>query len=207
MTGELTEKQSAMLSAIKEWITENGYPPTVRELQEIFHFASVNAVYKVLVALEKKGFIRKRERGSARGYEVVGWKPFIDGRVKTLPLVGQIAAGPPIVAYENIENYLSVDVETVGVEGNFALRVRGNSMIDAGIQDGDIIIIQQVSDCTNGAIAIALLNDEATVKRVYKESNRYRLQPDNPELNPIYVDADDPDFRIIGKVKALIRKY
>ncbi|MBN1350894.1 transcriptional repressor LexA [candidate division KSB1 bacterium] len=207
MTRELTEKQAEMLRAIKEWITENGYPPTVRDLQEVFNFASVNAVHKVFVVLEKKGFLRKKQRGSARGYEVVGWKPFVDDRVKTLPLVGQIAAGPPIVAYENVEDYIPIDVDTVGVEGDFALRVKGNSMIDAGIQDGDIVIIQQTNTCANGEIAVALLNDEATVKRLYKETNRYRLQPENPELKPRYIAADDPNFRIIGKVKALIRRY
>lgn len=207
MTKELTEKQAAMLHAIKERITENGFPPTERELQEVFHFASVNAVHKVLVVLEKKGFLRKKERGSARGYEVVGWKPYVNERVKTLPLLGQIAAGPPIVAYENIDDYLSLDIETIGADADFALRVRGDSMIDAGIRDGDIIIIQQVNDCDNGEIAVVLLNDEATVKRVYKEENRYRLQPENPDLEPIYVEADVPNFRIIGKVKALIRKY
>jgi len=207
MTKELTEKQMAMLKAIKDRITENGFPPTVRELQGIFRFASVNAVHKVLVALEKKGFIRKKERGSARCYEVIGWKPFIDEKVKTLPLVGHIAAGPPVVAYENIDDYLSLDVDTIGVEADFALRVRGDSMIDAGIRDGDIIIIQQVNDCSDGEIAVALLNDEATVKRIYKEQNRYRLQPENPDLEPTYLEADDANFRIIGKVKALIRKY
>jgi len=207
MSKKLTEKQLAMLEVIKQHISDFGFPPTTRKLQEHFNFASVNAVQQTLLALEKKGFLRRYEKGSARGYEVVGWRPDLQEKMSTLPLLGGIAAGTPIMAYENVEGQILVDTDIVGASGDFALRVRGNSMIDAGIHDGDIIIIQQTEQCANGEIVVALLNDEATVKRFFKEVGGYRLQPENPEVDPILVDADDPRFRLIGRVKALIRRF
>jgi len=207
MSHELTDKQAAMLEVIKQHITDLGLPPTMRELQETFEVASVNSVYQNLQALEKKGYIRRFEKGSARGYEVIGWRPELEDKVRAVPLVGQVAAGQPILAYENIEGQLMIDSDIIGASGDFALRIRGNSMIDAGIHDGDIVIIQQTEQCANGEIAVALYNDEATVKRFFKEKDRYRLQPENPELEPIYIEADAPGFRLIGKVKALIRKF
>lgn len=207
MSTDLTDKQEAMLEAIKDHITEFGFPPTVRKLQEHFQYSSVNGVHQVLQALEKKGYLRRYEKGSARGYEVVGWRPELEEKIRPVPLVGRIAAGPPITAYENVEGQIMVDSEILGSSGDFALRVQGSSMIGAGIHDGDIIIVQQTEQCRNGEIAVALLNDEATVKRFFKEKNGYRLQPENPDLEPIYVAANDPDFRLIGKVKALIRRF
>jgi len=203
----LTEKQETMLEAIKQHITDYGFPPTVRKLQENFELASVNAVYQTLQALEKKGFIRRYEKGSARGFEVVGWRPEFAEKVHSVPLIGRIAAGPPLTAFENIEGRILLDLEMLGTSGDFALRVNGNSMIDAGIHHGDVIIVQQTEQCRNGEIAVALLNEEATVKRFFKEKDRYRLQPENPAMAPIYVDANDPNFRLIGRVKALIRKF
>ena len=207
MRNELTEKQSALLEVIKQHISSFGFPPTIRKLQETFELASVNAVYQTLQALEKKGYIHRFEKGSARGYEVIGWRPELEKEVRSLPLVGHVAAGQPVLAYENIEGQIMIDSDIFGANSDFALRVHGNSMIDAGIYDGDIIIIQQTGHCSNGEIAVALLNDEATVKRFFKEKTGYRLQPENPELEPIYIDANDPGFRLIGKVKALIRKF
>lgn len=207
MSKELTEKQTAMLESIKQHITDYGFPPTVRFLQEHFNLASLNAVHQTLLALERKGYLRRYEKGSARSFEVVGWRPLSDTKGQRLPLLGGIAAGPPITAYENLEGEILVDPEIVGAAGDFALRVHGNSMIDAGIQSGDILIIQQTEHCANGEIVIALLNDEATVKRFFRETGRYRLQPENPNMAPIYVAADDPGFRLIGRVKALIRKF
>lgn len=207
MSKELTDKQTAMLEAIKQHITEFGFPPTVRKLQDFFQFASVNAVYMTLQALEKKGHIRRYEKGSARGFEVVGWRPELEEKVRSVPLLGRIAAGPPIMAYENIEGQIMLDSDILGTGGDFALRVQGDSMIDAGIYEGDILVIQRTEQCANGEIVVALLNDEATVKRFFKEKDGYRLQPENPELQPIMIKAGDVSFRLIGKVNALIRKF
>ena len=207
MRKELTEKQSAMLTAIKDHIAEHGFPPTVRHLQELFNFASVNAVYQTMQALEKKNYIRRVEKGRARGLEVVGWRPGHEETGVTLPLIGRIAAGPAIAAYEDVAEHILVDPEVVGSAGDFALHVQGDSMIEAGIHDGDIIIVQRTEQCRNGEIVVALLGEDATVKRFFKEKENYRLQPENSTMDPIIVAADDPDFRLIGRVNALIRRY
>jgi repressor LexA len=203
----LTDKQAAMLQVIKEHIASKGFPPTIRQLQEHFNLASVNAVQQTLQALEKKGFVKRTEKGSARGLEVVGWHPYHLERGYMLPLLGRIAAGTPLIAYEEGEDQILLDPELVGENSDFALRVTGNSMIDAGINDGDVLIIQKAEKCANGEIVIAFWNEAATVKRFYLEPGHYRLQPENPELNPIMIKKDDPTFRIIGRVKALIRKF
>ena len=207
MRKELTEKQSAMLAAIKDHIADQGFPPTVRYLQDLFDFASVNAVYQTMQALEKKNYIRRVEKGRARGLEVVGWRPGHEENGVSLPLIGRIAAGPAIAAYEDVEEHILIDPEVVGDAGDFALQVQGDSMIEAGIHDGDIIIVQQTEQCRNGEIVVALLGDDATVKRFFKEKTHYRLQPENSTMEPILVAADDPGFRLIGRVKALIRRY
>ena len=202
----LTDKQLQVLNAIKEYQEVHGYPPSVRELAEHFGQASTAGIHKILVALQEKGYLRKGHRGQSRSLTLVesGREP---ERIRRYPIVGQVQAGAPQLAYEEAEDEMYLDTEWAGDGDTFLLRVHGHSMIDADIHDGDILVVQRTESAHNGEIVIALLEDEATVKRFYKEKDRIRLQPENPTMQPIYIDRDDPGFRIIGRVKGLLRKF
>ncbi len=207
MNIELTTKQQKVLDAIKDFQQENGYSPSVRELAEYFGHSSTAGIHKILVALQQKGHLRKGGRGQSRSLTVMDEGGTGFDRVKSYPILGQVQAGAPQLAYEEKEGELYLDKEWAGSGETFLLRVHGHSMIDAHIYDGDILVVNKTNTAHNGDIIIALLEDEATVKRFYKEKDRFRLQPENPTMQPIYIDREDPIFRIIGKVRGLLRKY
>lgn len=198
----LTRRQEDILVFVKDHIKKSGFPPTILEIQEEFSFRSPNAVQEHLKALEHKGQIR-RSPNKWRGLEVVGTTM---PSAVSVPLIGRIAAGTPILAEENIERTISVDRSLVHRATKlFALHVRGNSMIKAGIYDGDIVVAQQQSVAENGDIVIALLCDEATVKRFYHKNKVILLQPENDTMQAIKVTGGE-DFRILGKVVATLRR-
>ncbi|MBN1998120.1 transcriptional repressor LexA [candidate division KSB1 bacterium] len=203
---ELTDKQQQVLDAIKEFQGINGFPPTVRELAEYFGQASTAGIHKILKALESKGHLRKGDKGKSRSLGVLDDDPAAF-RARAYPIVGHVQAGPFQLAVEDREGELLLDSDWAGHGETFLLRVRGHSMIDADIRDGDMVLVEKTQQCHNGDIVIALLEDEATVKRFFKEKDRIRLQPENPTMQAIYVPKDDPGFRIIGKVKGLLRKF
>jgi len=192
---ELTERQKEILEFIYEFAQENGYPPTIRDIGDHFGIRSPNGVADHLKALERKGEISLRSN-TARGIELL--KPPRKG----IPLVGRIAAGAPILAAENIEDYLTIE-KIFPVDGRcFALRVKGDSMTGDGIHDGDIVVVRPRQTARNGDIVVAILDDEATVKRFYKEKSRVRLQPANSKYKPIF----GRDVEIRGQVIGVIRR-
>ncbi|MGV8082596.1 MAG: transcriptional repressor LexA [Coriobacteriia bacterium] len=201
---ELTRRQQQILDFIRAEVHRCGYPPSVREIGEAVGLSSSSTVHSHLAALEAKGFLR-RDPTKPRALEVLDFRETdqaIDvGEVRMLPLVGQVAAGAPILAAENIEQTIPLPAEMVG-ESTFILKVRGESMIEAGILDGDFVVVRQQPTANNGDIVVALIDDEATVKTFYKEADRIRLQPENSAMDPIYVR----DVTILGKVMALFRR-
>jgi len=205
----LTRRQAEILSFIKTHIQYSGFPPTISEIQEQFSFKSPNAVQEHLKALVRKGQIR-RTPNQWRGLELVASNKSREESAHysavSVPLIGRVTAGLPLLAEENFEGTISVDRSLVGRSSRlFALHVRGNSMIKAGIYDGDIAIAQQQSDADHGDIVIALLGDEATVKRFYRKKNLIILQPENDVMQPIRV-SEESDFKILGKVIATLHR-
>ncbi len=200
----LTRRQEQILDFIRSEIHRKGYPPSVREIGEAVGLSSSSTVHAHLAALERHGYIR-RDPTKPRALEVLDFRDTergVDPRAVTaVPLVGAVAAGQPILAAENIEATLPLPTEFAG-DSTFVLRVRGDSMVEAGILDGDYVVVRQQQTADNGDIVVALVEDEATVKRFYRESDRIRLQPENSAMEPIYVR----DARILGKVVALFRR-
>jgi len=207
MNDQLTRKQLQVLNAIKEYQQENGYSPTVRELAEVFGHSSTAGIHKILTVLRQKGYLKKSEKGKSRSLGLVDDAVLPLQRVKSYPILGSVVAGSPELALEDKEGELLLDKEWAGDGNTFLLRVKGHSMVDADIRDGDLLVVQKTETCHNGDIVIALLDDEATVKRFFKEKDRFRLQPENPNMQPIYIQRNDPSFRIIGKVKGLLRRF
>ena len=205
----LTERQSEILKFIILNKEKFGYPPSIPEIQENFSFKSPNAVQDHLGALERKGYISRRAH-KARGIEVLGHatsKGNDKNNAIEIPIVGEISAGRPILAQENIEGNIAIDKSIVkNSDGIFALRVKGDSMINASILNGDYVIASQQQDAEQGDIVVALIEDEATVKRFYKEKNRIRLQPENDTMEPIIIKPNENQVKIIGKIKGVIRK-
>ena len=203
----LTDRQRSVLDFLRQFLRENGYPPTIREIAAHFDMRSPRGVQDHLKALERKGYIRRAKERS-RGIEVL---KLGDGRenprsnVVRLPLIGQVAAGAPVLSEENIEEWIEVVASFAAREGNFLLKVVGDSMVDAHILDGDTIVVSPQETARDGEIVVALVDDEATVKTFYKEPGGIRLQPENPRLKPIMVPAGSADVRIIGKVVAVMR--
>lgn len=199
--GKITAKQQEILEYIKETILKKGYPPAVREICEAVHLKSTSSVHSHLETLEKNGYIR-RDPTKPRTIEIIDDCFNLSRReVVNVPLIGTVAAGQPLLAEENIENYFPVPVEMLPNNQTFMLRVKGESMINAGIFDGDQIIVEEQNTARNGEIVVALLDDSATVKRFYKENGHYRLQPENDALDPIIVN----EVTILGKVIGLLR--
>ena len=205
-TAELTGRQREIWSFLVEYVDLHGYPPTVREIGEAVGLASPSTVHAHLANLERAGLL-KRDPTKPRALELIGReKPSETNVVELpkLPLLGQIAAGGPLLADQNVEDQIAVP-ETL--RGDFVLRVKGESMIEAGILDGDLVIVQRAQDARNGEIVVALVGDdegadEATVKTFYREADRVRLQPENSALEPIYA----PHVQILGKVVGVFRE-
>ena len=198
---KLTSKQKEILEYIKETILNKGYPPAVREICEAVHLKSTSSVHSHLETLEEKGYIRKNP-AKPRTIEIIDDCFNLTRReVVNVPLIGTVAAGVPLLAEENIENYYPIPVELLPNAETFMLNVKGSSMIYAGIFDGDQLIVERCSTAYDGEIVVALVDDSATVKRFYKEDGYYRLQPENDEMDPIIVDH----IKIIGKVIGLFR--
>jgi SOS regulatory protein LexA len=201
---ELTRRQHEILDYIRSEIHRRGFPPSVREIGEAVGLSSSSTVHSHLAALEKKGFIR-RDPSKPRALEVLDYRDTeraVDyGAVQAVPVVGSVAAGAPILAAENIEQTVPLPAEFAG-DATFILRVRGESMIDAGILDGDFVVVHQQPTADDGDIVVAMIDDDATVKRFFRESGRIRLQPENPSMDPIYAR----EVTVLGKVIALFRR-
>ena len=199
----LTDRQESILNFIIERIQEQGFPPTLREIGAHFGIRSTKGVNDHLVALEKKGQIR-RHSDLSRGIEIVGAASVLPENVDCLPLLGSIAAGVPLLATENIEQRIAIDRSLVR-GGEFMLCVQGDSMINAHICDGDYIVVRSQETAEDGEIIAALIDDEATVKRFFHEGDRIRLQPENDSMNPIFADPAENEVRILGKVVGVFR--
>ena len=199
--GRITKKQTEILEYIKSQILNKGYPPSVRDICTAVNLKSTSSVHAHLETLEKNGYIR-RDPTKPRAIEIIDDNFNLTRReVVNVPLIGQVAAGQPLLAVENITSYFPIPAEFIPKEEVFMLNVKGESMVNAGIYDGDQIIVKQQSTASNGEIVVALVDDSATVKRVYKENGHIRLQPENDFMEPIIVDSCE----IIGKVIGLIR--
>jgi len=195
---ELTDRQKSIFDYLSGFMEEKGFAPSIREMCREFRIKSTKAIHSHLKTLEEKGYI-KRIPG-ARSIEILGRK-----RVVNLPLVGTVAAGTPILAVENIEDTIPVAWDMAkNMRDGFILKVKGDSMIDAGINEGDMIIVKPQPDAHNGDIVVAMIDDEATVKKYFRRSDHIVLQPYNSRYAPIKVTKD---FRLVGKVQGLIRKY
>ena len=201
--GKITPKQQEILDYIKQEILERGYPPAVREICSAVHLKSTSSVHSHLESLEKNGYIR-RDPSKPRAIEIVDDEFNLSRReIINVPLLGQVAAGEPIFAEQNIEGYFPLLSEDMPSGEACMLKVRGESMINIGIYDGDQIIVQKQNTASNGDLVVALVEDSATVKTFYKENGHYRLQPENDSMDPIIVDQVD----ILGKVTGLFRRY
>ena len=199
--GRISRKQKEILDYIKERILEKGYPPSVREICAAVNLRSTSSVHSHLETLEKNGYIR-RDPTKPRTIEICDDSfQMVRTEMVSLPVVGRVAAGEPILAQQNIDTYFPIPAENVPSGESFALRVHGESMINAGIFDGDLIFVHSCSSAENGEIIVALVDDSATVKRFYKEKDHIRLQPENDTMDPIIVS----DCTILGKVFGVFR--
>ena len=199
--GNITEKQSEILEYIKAQILERGFPPAVREICEAVHLKSTSSVHSHLETLEKNGYIR-RDPTKPRAIEILDESFNLTRReMAQVPIIGRVAAGEPLLAEQNIEDYFPIPVERLPNNQTFLLRVRGDSMVNVGILDGDYILVEQRPTAENGEIVVALVEDGATVKRFFKEDGHYRLQPQNSSMEPIIVD----EVKILGKVIGVFR--
>ena len=206
----LSDREQRILDYMKEYVAKWGYPPTVRDISAALGIRSTSTVHKAISSLEEKGYIKK-QAGKRRALDIVGSEPAPVRTVQEerddivdLPVVGRIAAGTPILAEQNIEDSFPMPSRFIGKGTNFMLTVHGQSMIEAGIFDGDYILVQQQDTANNGDIVVAQIEgmeSEATVKAFYKENGHIRLQPRNSEMEPIIVD----DCKIIGLVKGVFR--
>lgn len=198
------DMQERILAYIQSEIRDKGYAPSVREIGEAVGLKSTSTVHGHLMRLEKKGLLhRDAMKPRAMGLAAAAEPPEADAPdVRRIPVVGRVAAGLPILAEENIEEELPLPCGFTGEGEHFILRVRGDSMIEAGILDGDYIVVRKQPDASNGEIVVAMVEDSATVKRFYKENGHFRLQPENSTMEPIIV----PDVVILGKVVTLLRR-
>ena len=201
--GKISEKQREILEYIKQEILQRGYPPAVREICEAVNLKSTSSVHSHLETLEKNGYIR-RDPTKPRAIEILDDDFNLTRReVVNVPVVGQVAAGEPILAEQNIQDYFPIPVEYMPNAETFMLKVKGESMINAGIFSGDTVLVQRQSDARNGDMVVALVDDSATVKTFYKEKGHIRLQPENDTMDPIIV----PDCKILGKVFGVFRFF
>ena len=201
--GKITQKQSDILEFIKSELLSKGYPPTVRDICNAVNLKSTSSVHAHLETLEKNGYIR-RDPTKPRAIEIIDENFSLTGReVVNVPIVGRVAAGEPLLATQNIENYFPIPMEFMPNNDVFMLEVKGESMINVGIFEGDWIVVEKKNTARNGEIIVALVDDSATVKTFYKEDGHIRLQPENDSMDPIIV----PDCKILGKVISLYRRF
>ncbi len=198
--GNLTPRQQQVLEIIQRFVEEHGYPPSLREIGEKLDVNGTLGVMKHLDALERHGYIR-RQGGSSRGITLLTGTT----SAMTLPVVGTVRAGQPQPAIEDIQNYFTIDQSQSRLGGTFFLRVKGDSMINAAIKDGDLALVRPQATAENRDIVVALVNGEATLKRFYREPGRIRLQPENPNMEPIIVRPGE-EISIIGKVVGIYRQ-
>ncbi len=199
--GKITAKQREILEFIKREILQRGYPPAVRDICEAVSLKSTSSVHSHLETFEKNGYIR-RDPTKPRAIEILEDDFNLTRReLVNVPIVGSVAAGSPILAVENIEGYFPLPIEMMPNKQCFILHVKGSSMINMGILDGDSVIVEQNSSAENGDVVVAMVDDSATVKRFYKEDGHYRLQPENDFMEPIIADEVD----VLGKVIGLVR--
>jgi len=203
MAGKLTPKQQMVLDFLKSEIRRNGYPPTVREICDAVGLSSTSTVHAHLETLERKGHIR-RSPAKNRSTEILEEDFYANTReLVNVPIVGRVAAGVPILAAENIEDTFPIPIDYVKNDTCFMLHVKGDSMMDEGILDGDLVLVRQQQDATDGDIVIALIEDSATVKTFYRDGEFIRLNPANPSFQPIILRECD----VLGKVIGLYRRY
>ncbi|MCD8396837.1 MAG: transcriptional repressor LexA [Lachnospiraceae bacterium] len=203
MPGPITPKQQEILDYIKSEILSRGFPPAVREICQAVHLKSTSSVHSHLESLEKNGYIR-RDPTKPRAIEILDESFNLTRReMVSVPIVGTVAAGQPILAEQNIDSYFPIPAEYMPNEQSFILRVKGESMVNAGILDGDCVLVRQQATAENGDIVVALLEDSATVKTFYKEKDHIRLQPENDTMDPIIVY----DVQILGKVFGVFRFF
>ena len=199
--GKITPKQQEILDYIKSQILERGFPPAVRDICEAVHLKSTSSVHSHLETLEKNGYI-KRDPTKPRAIEILDESFNFNRReMVNVPLIGRVAAGEPLLAQQNIENYFPIPMEFMPNNQTFMLTVCGESMVNAGILNGDMVLVEQQQTADNGDMVVALIDDGATVKTFYKEDGYYRLQPENDTMDPIIVS----EVSIIGKVVGLYR--
>lgn len=197
-----TSKQEEIYKFLKSYTENKGYPPSVREIGDAVNLSSTSTVHGHLKKLQEKGLI-KRDPTKPRAIEILELS-YPKKELVQIPIVGKVTAGSPILAVENIEDYFPIPTQYVKHNGElFMLKITGNSMIEAGINDGDLAIIEKSSEARNAEIVVALIDNEATIKTFYKEENRIRLQPENKTLKPIYVD----NCTILGKLVGIYRAY
>jgi repressor LexA len=201
MDSDLTPKQAAILAVIKKNIRQKGYPPSVREIGQAVGLSSSSTVHGYLKKLESKGYLR-RDATKPRAMEVLDDLEGDKVEFVNVPLLGRVAAGMPILAVENREELFPLPTHFTGMGEFFMLTVRGDSMIEAGILNDDMVVVRRQHDVNNGDVVVALLDEEATVKRFFREDSRVRLQPENRLMEPIYTT----DLQILGKVIGLVRK-
>lgn len=204
MYEDLTQKQVEILLYIKSEVQRQGYPPSVRDICKGVNLRSTSTVHNHLEKLEAKGYIRK-DPTKPRAIEILDKNDdflLIQKKTIDVPILGKVTAGAPILAVENIEDTYPVPLDMVKDHDVFMLKIQGESMINAGILDGDLVLVREQKNANNGDIVVALLDEEATVKRFFKELNRIRLQPENEFMEPIYTD----NVSILGKVIGLFRK-
>ena len=206
MRKEITETQKKVFRSITDFVEERGFPPTIREIMSLMGYSSVNNVQRILSVLEKNGYINRNLRGGARCIEVVERPaPSIED-IKKIPILGRVAAGTPLFAEQNVEGFMTFNPQLTGIDADFILRISGDSMRDAYINNNDLIFVRKMNFPNNNDIIVALLDEEATVKRFFKEQDHIRLQPENPDYKPIIINKNDLYFRILGKVIAIIHK-
>ena len=199
--GKISSKQKEILEYIKSQILERGFPPAVRDICEAVHLKSTSSVHSHLETLEKNGYIR-RDPTKPRAIEILDDSfNFMRREMVNVPIVGRVAAGEPLLAEQNIEEYFPIPTEFMPNKQTFMLKVRGESMINAGILDGDLVLVEEQKTARNGEMIVALIEDGATVKTFYKEEGVIRLQPENDTMDPIIV----PDCQILGKVIGVFR--
>lgn len=201
MAGKISKKQQEILDFIKEEILRKGYPPSVREICDAVGLKSTSTVHSHLSTLEKNGYIR-RDPTKPRAIEIYDDNfQMLRQEMVSVPIVGRVAAGVPILAQQNIEDYFPLPADVLPAGESYILRVHGDSMVNAGILDGDMIFVRSCSTAKNGDIVVAMIDDSATVKRFFKEKGHIRLQPENDAMDPIIVD----NCTILGKVFGIFR--